>query len=93
MYLLKNGAQLVIETFDKKLHKVSILENHENLFEEAKDGSLVFVMINNGRCFKLACKDAEMIDYDLTDRIVKASCRPQMPWLGQPKLSKSILKV
>jgi len=72
MYLLKNGAQMVIETFDKTLHKVNILDNHENSFEEAKDGSLVFVMVNNGRAFKLPCKDAELIDYDLTDRIVKA---------------------
>jgi len=72
MYLLKNGGQMVIETFDKTLHKVNILDNHENSFEEAKDGSLIFVMVNNGRPFKLSCKDAELIDYDLTDRIVKA---------------------
>merc|ERR1719232_601432 len=72
MYLLKNGGQMVIETFDQTLHKVNILDNHENSFEEAKDGSLIFVMVNNGRPFKLACKDAELIDYDLTDRIVKA---------------------
>ena len=63
---------MVIETFDKTLHKVNILDNHENSFEEAKDGSLIFVMVNNGRPFKLSCKDAELIDYDLTDRIVKA---------------------
>lgn len=63
---------MVIETFDGSLHKVNILDNHENAFEEAKDGSLVFVMINNGRSFNLACKDAELIDYDLTDRLVKA---------------------
>lgn len=63
---------MVIETFDKTLHKVNILDNHENSFEEAKDGSLVFVMVNNGRPFKIGCKDAELIDYDLTDRIVKA---------------------
>ena len=72
MYLLKNGAQMVIETFDRTLHKVSILHNHENAFEEAKDGSLIFVMVNNGRKFKLASKDAVLVDYDLTDRVVRA---------------------
>ena len=72
MYLLRNGAQMVIETFDRVLHKVSILDNHKNEFAEAKDGSLIFIMINNGRRFHLATKDAELVDYDLTDRIVRA---------------------
>ena len=63
---------MVLETFDKVLHKVNIVDNHENEFQEAKDGSLIFVMINNGRRFHLATKEAELIDYDLTDRVVRA---------------------
>lgn len=63
---------MVIETFDKVIHKVNILDNHSNEFAEAKDGSLIFVMINSGRRFHLATKDAKVIDYDLTDRVVRA---------------------
>ena len=59
MYLLKNGAQMLLETCDGLIHKVNILENHKNEFAEAKDGSLVFVMVNNGRRFTLTTKDAE----------------------------------
>jgi len=63
---------MLLRTCDGLLHKVNILENHKNEFAEAKDGSLVFVMVNNGRRFTLTTKDAELIDYDLLDRIVRA---------------------
>ena len=63
---------MLLRTCDGLLHKVNILENHNNEFAEAKDGSLVFVMVNNGRRFTLTTKDAELIDYDLLDRIVRA---------------------
>ena len=72
MYLLENGNQMLLQTCDGLLHKVNILDNHKNEFAEAKDGSLIFVMINNGRRFTLTTKDAKEIDYDLLDRIVRA---------------------
>ena len=48
---------MLLETCDGLIHKVNILENHKNEFAESKDGSLVFVMINNGRRFTLTTKD------------------------------------
>lgn len=72
-WLMENGNQLVLRTFDGVLHKVSIIENREHEIVQTKT-SLIFVMKNSGREYLISCKDAKMLDYDLIDRIVRAIC-------------------
>ena len=64
---------MVVETGDGLLHKLNIYDNREHELVETSDG-LLFVMINSGREFTIAAKGAEKIDYDLTDRLVRAIC-------------------
>ena len=74
MWLMKNGNQLVIETYDGVLHKVNIIENIEHEIIDSKDKSIVFVMKNAGREFYLSTKNAVKLDYNLIDRVVRAIC-------------------
>ena len=74
MWLMKNGNQLVIETYDGVLHKVNIIENIEHEIIDSKDKSIVFVMKNAGREFYLSTKNAGKLDYNLIDRVVRAIC-------------------
>lgn len=73
MYLLQNGDQIVVETFDKMLHRLNIIDNEEHEIVENKD-HLVFVMNNSGREYLVANKGCVKIDYDLVDRIMKGVC-------------------
>lgn len=61
---------MIVETYDKMLHKLNIIDNNEHEIVENKD-HLVFVINNNGREYLLANKNAKLIDYDLIDRIMK----------------------
>jgi len=72
MWLLKNGDQVVVRTFDGVLHKLDIVhvEAHEVLTKKNKE--LVFVMDVCGRSFSMSNKNAEYIDYDLVDRVIHA---------------------
>lgn len=70
MWVLKNGDQVIIETYDKMLHRLNIIDNKEHEIVENPD-HLVFVMNNSGREFLVANKNAVNIDYDLVDRIMK----------------------
>ena len=57
LYLLKNGDQLIVETYDHMLHRLNINNNDEHSIVE-KNGSLVFGMDNAGRTFKIYTKDS-----------------------------------
>ena len=71
---MKNGNQLVIQTYDGVLHKVNIIENREHEIIDSKDKSIVFVMKNAGREFYLSTKNAVKLDYNLIDRVTRAIC-------------------
>jgi len=58
MWLLKNGNQIVLETFDGVLHKLNIIENREHEVVDSKDKSLIFVMRNSGREYYFSTKNA-----------------------------------
>jgi hypothetical protein len=70
MWLLKNGDQLIVETYDKMLHKFNIIDNQEHEIVD-NENHLVFVMNNSGREYLIVNKNAAVIDYDLLDRICK----------------------
>jgi protein associated with RNAse G/E len=70
MWLLKNGDQVAIRTFDGVMHKLNIVHNTEYEIIPTKQKDLIFVMTNCGRDFKICNKDAKYIDYDLVDRII-----------------------
>lgn len=70
MWLLKNGDQVVVETFDGMLHRMNIADNESHEIVENKD-HLVFVMNNAGREYLIANKNCVKIDYDLIDRVIK----------------------
>jgi len=71
---MKNGNQLIVETYDGVLHKVNIIENREHELIDAKDKSIVFVMRNAGREFYFSTKNAIKLDYNLIDRVIRAIC-------------------
>ena len=71
---MKNGNQLVIETYDGVLHKVNIIENREHEIIDSKDKSIVFVMKNAGREFYLSTKNSVKLNYNLIDRVIRAIC-------------------
>lgn len=73
MWLYKNGDQILIQTYDKMLHRLNIIDNQEHEIVENKD-HLVFVMNNAGREYLLANKNAQRIDYELIDRVMKGIC-------------------
>ena len=72
MWLLKNGDQVVVKTFDGVLHKVDIVHIDEHVVQEKKNKELVFVMTSFGRSFSMSNKNAQYIDYDLVDRVIHA---------------------
>ena len=74
MWLMKNGNQHIVETYDGVLHKVNIIENREHELIDAKDKSIVFVMRNAGREFYFSTKNAIKLDYNLIDRVIRAIC-------------------
>ena len=74
MWLMKNGNQLIVETYDGVLHKVNIIENREHELIDTKDKSIVFVMRNAGREFYFSTKNAIKLDYNLIDRVIRAIC-------------------
>ena len=74
MHLYENGEQLLIKTNDGVLHKINILQNDSHRFDSNKDKSLVFVMTNNRRDYWIQTKNAEVIDYKLLDKYIRAIC-------------------
>lgn len=74
MWLMKNGNQLIVETFDGVLHKLNIIENREHEIIDNKDKSIVFVMKNAGREFYFSTKNASKLDFNLIDRVIRAIC-------------------
>lgn len=74
MWLMKNGNQLIVETYDGVLHKLNIIENREHEIIDNKDKSIVFVMKNAGREFYFSTKNASKLDFNLIDRVIRAIC-------------------
>ena len=72
MFLLKNGDQVVCETFDDVMHKLNIGLNTEYEVKVKKNKELVWVMSNCKRDYLMSNKDAAYVDYDLIDRIIHA---------------------
>lgn len=72
MFLLKNGDQIVCETFDGLMHKMNINLNTEYEILVSKKQELTWVMTNCKRDFLLANKEAHYVDYDLVDKIIHA---------------------
>ena len=70
LWLLKNGDQVLVQTFDKMLHRLNIIDNKEHEIVENTD-HLVFVMNNSGREYLIANKNSVILDYDLIDRVIK----------------------
>lgn len=50
------------------------MENDHYEIINSKDGKLIFVMVNAGREFYIATKNANSFDFNLIDRIVRAIC-------------------
>jgi preprotein translocase subunit YajC len=75
MYLMENGQQVVLETYDGILQKINILHSDQYNIETEDDGeSILFVMENDGRDFQMSTKDCKLVNLDLTDRICKGIC-------------------
>lgn len=72
MYLLENGQQLIVETYDGILHKLTIGDNHEHEIHTDKKDGVVFIMYNSDRPFKIKAKNASLIDFNLVDRLIKS---------------------
>ena len=72
MWLMKNGDQLVCQTYDGLIHKMNIVHNSKHEVQVTKNKDLIFVMHNCSREFMLTNKDAKYLDYDLVDRVIKA---------------------
>lgn len=73
MWLYQNGNQVLVQTYDGMLHRLNIIDNAEHEIVENKD-HLVFVMNNSGREYLIANKNAQKIDYDMIDRLMKGVC-------------------
>jgi hypothetical protein len=50
------------------------MDNDSYEIVETKDKSLVFVMQNAGRDYYIAAKNANKVDFNLIDRLVRAIC-------------------
>ena len=75
MWLMKNGDQVVVQTYDNLFHKLNISQNtHHNIITDKKTNELEFVMTNCGRNFSVSNQGAQYIDYDLIDRIIHSVC-------------------
>lgn len=74
MWLMQNGEQLVVETFDHVLHKLNIMDNDQYEVYETKNKTLMFQMINSGREFNIAAGSSKLVDLNLIDRLVRAIC-------------------
>ena len=72
LWLLESGTQIVFETFDGVMHKANIIDNAS--YKLVNDKPLVFGMESSGRSFMISCKNPEVIDYELLDRLIKAIC-------------------
>lgn len=72
MWLLKNGDQVVLRTFDGVLHKLDIVHIDEHYVETKKNKELVFTMTSFGRSYTMSNKNAKYVDYDLIDRVIHA---------------------
>lgn len=65
----------MLETYDGILQKLNILGAHEYDIESSEDGkSIIFNTVNDERDFALSTKDAPVVNFDLTERIVKGIC-------------------
>ena len=73
-YLFENGEQLLLKTHDGVLHKLDIIYNDSHRLAENKDKSLIFVIENGNREYFLNSKQAELLDYHVVDKIIRAIC-------------------
>jgi hypothetical protein len=62
-----------METFDGVLHKTNIIDNEEYALIKTKN-QMVFSMTSSDREFLISTKDAQSINYDVIDRIIRAIC-------------------
>ena len=74
VYLYESGEQLLLRTHCGVLHKLDILHNDSHYLDKNKDNSLVFVVENGGREYAINSQNAEVIDYKLLDKYVRAIC-------------------
>ena len=72
IFLLKNGDQIVCETYDGMMHKMNICLNTEYEIKVGKKKELTWIMSNCKRDFVVSNKDAHYIDYDLIDKLIHA---------------------
>ena len=63
-----------MRTADGVLHKIDILFNDSHQLAENKDKSLIFVVENGDREYFFNSKDAEVLDYHIMDKIIRAIC-------------------
>ena len=73
-YLYESGDQLLLRTADGVLHKLDILFNDSHRLAENKDKSLIFVIENGDREYFINSKEAEVLDYHIMDKIIRAIC-------------------
>lgn len=66
---MKNGDQMICQTYDGLMHKMNIVQNVDHTVESTGQNSLKFKVHNCDRYYFLDNTDAVEIDYDLLDRI------------------------
>jgi len=73
-FLYENGEQMLVKTMDGVLHKLDIIHNDTHRLAENKDKSLIFVIENADREYFFNSKQAEQLDYQIIDKIIRAVC-------------------
>lgn len=73
MYLLENGQQVILETYDGVLQRINILQI-DSYGHDATENGIVFTISSGERDFRISTEGAPVIDYNLIDRIVKGIC-------------------
>jgi len=72
MWLMRNGDQVVVQTYDKIMHKLNVYDNLDyEMVERKKD--TIFVITNSGREYLISLNRSVHIDYDIIDRIMKGT--------------------
>lgn len=72
LWLLKNGDQVVFQTWDGIMHKLDIVHIDHHAVDHKKNDELVFNIISFGRAFQISNLNAKHINYDILDQIIHA---------------------
>lgn len=62
----------MLKTHDGVLHKLDIIYNDSHRLAENKDKSLIFVVENGNREYFFNSKQAELLNYQIVDKIIRA---------------------